>query len=139
MLPSAEIACGILQRQGRLLVARRRRGSHLEGAWEFPGGKVEAGETPEDALRREVHEETGLAVADAFLLHVEPYDYPDRRVILHFFLCPEPHGTPSPKASTSIRWVSLSELRSLRVPPANRGVLRLLEEQYGGDDAPPLF
>lgn len=128
-----EIACGVLHRNGRFLVAVRPEGSHLEGTWEFPGGKVEAGETPEDAVRREVVEETGLTVADAFLLHVEPYEYPDRQITLHFFLCPDPLGTPKPKESEAVRWVSLSELRSLRIPPANRRLLRLLEEQYRED------
>ena len=123
--------CGIVHRGGRFLVSRRPDGAHLAGTWEFPGGKALPGETLEAALRREVDEELGIAFGQAILVHVKEHAYPERTVLLHFYLCLDPRGEPSGREGQEIRWAGLAELDALEVPPANRAVLALLEEQFG--------
>lgn len=130
------IAVGVIYSQGRFLVARRKPGAHLSGRWEFPGGKLRPGESMESALRRELEEEAGIRFRSQVLLHVEEHSYPDRTVLLHFFLCLDPEGSlpgkvaPEGKEGQEMRWVSLDELKVLEVPAANRRLLKILEEQF---------
>jgi len=128
--PPQDIAVGVIRSEGRFLVRLRPAGAPLEGLWEFPGGKVEAEESPEDALRREVREETGIGFREAILLHREEHAYPSFSVLLHFFLCLDPVGSPGTEAAT--RWVTIDELEALDMPPANRRVVAILREQFGG-------
>ena len=125
------IAVGVTHSGGRFLVARRKALAQAGGTWEFPGGKVRPGEPLKSALCREMEEEVGVRFRDAILLHVEEYAYPERTVLLHFFLCLDPEGPPGGREGQDIRWVTLSELKALEVPPANRRLLRLLEDQFG--------
>ena len=125
------IVCGILRKGDRLLVTRRREGSHLAGAWEFPGGKARPGEALEAALRREVEEEIGVTFAEACLIHVKEHAYADRTVLLHFYLCLDPREEPSSLEGQELRWIGLAELEEIEVPAANREVLELLREQFG--------
>lgn len=118
-----EIVVGAVLRAGRLLVQRRRGDPGLEGRWELPGGKREPGESPADALRREVAEETGLAVAVGPPLVALCHRYPDRRVALQAFLC-EPLGDPAPRAD--LEWVELDELGRRPIPDANPPILAAL-------------
>lgn len=125
--PPRKVAVGILRRGDRFLVARREPDAHQGGLWEFPGGRVEAGETLEAALRREVAEEVRMSFAEAVLLHVEEHRYPDRTVRLHFFLCLDPREDALPDGAR--RWVTARELERLPMPAANAGVIRMLREQ----------
>lgn len=125
------IAVGVIHREGRFLVAKRRAEAHLGGTWEFPGGKQRPGESMESALRRELEEEAGVRFRGLVLLHVEEHAYPERTVLLHFFLCLDPEGTPEGREGQEVRWVTLEELKTLKIPAANRGFLRILEEQLG--------
>ncbi|MBI4600357.1 MAG: 8-oxo-dGTP diphosphatase MutT [Planctomycetes bacterium] len=125
------IAVGLIREAGRFLVARRPAGAHAGGTWELPGGKVRPGEPIEEALRREVEEETGVKVKDGVLLHVEEHAYPDRTVVLHFFLCRGAEGRPEGREGQEVRWVTLEELAALPVPEANRRFLGVLSEQFG--------
>jgi len=131
------VALGVLRRGNRFLVARRPSGAHQGGTWEFPGGKIKSWETPEDALRREVAEETGMTFREAVLLHIEEYSYPDRSVILYCFLCLDPEEAPQrpgPGASACEScWVTFEELRNLRMPPANKSLVEILGEQFGDE------
>jgi 8-oxo-dGTP diphosphatase len=128
------VAVGILRRERRFLVTRRPEGSHLAGTWEFPGGKILPGETPEQAVRREVEEETGLTFHEAVLIHVEEHAYLDRSVLLHAFLCLEPEEWTALRLPGEAQWVTLAELRALVMPPANRAVIDVLEEQFCDED-----
>jgi mutator protein MutT len=123
------IACGIIASGRRLLVARRREGTHLAGTWEFPGGRARHGESLEDALRREIEEEIGITFGQALLIHVKEHAYPERTVLLHFYLCLDPRGEPEGREGQEIRWASADEILSLGAPAANREVLELLGEQ----------
>ena len=104
-----------MQRGESYLVTRRLRGTHLEGMWEFPGGKCEAGETQAACLRREILEELGCGAEVGEKLLTVAHDYGDRRVELHFFRC-EMTGEPAPLLGQDIRWVNRAELRSLEFP-----------------------
>lgn len=123
---TVEVALAIVVREGRVLVARRDPGSHLEGLWEFPGGKIEAGEEPLAAALRELREETGLLASDAEPLNVFHYAYPDRDVRLHAFLVREAKGDPG-----KWEWVETGALEALPMPEANRAILRALAWRLG--------
>src|SRR5260221_7257430 len=100
------VAVGILLRENRVLVTRRQEGSHLAGSWEFPGGVIQPGETPEEGLRREIAEELGVRIDRATLIHRQNHTYPEREVELHFFLCTGVDGEPSGVEGQDARWVS---------------------------------
>ena len=119
------VAAAVVQRGESYLVTRRLRGTHLEGMWEFPGGKCEAGETHAACLRREILEELGCGVEVGEKLLTVAHDYADRRVELHFFRCAMT-GEPAPLLGQDIRWVNRAELRSLEFPPADADLIRLL-------------
>jgi len=119
------VAAAVVQRAERYLVTRRLRGTHLEGMWEFPGGKCEPGETHAACLRREILEELGCAAAVGERLLTVAHDYGDRSVELHFFRC-EMTGEPAPLLGQEIRWVTRAELRGLDFPPADADLIRLL-------------
>ncbi len=123
------VAVGIFLRHGRVLVTRRPEGAHLAGTWEFPGGKIRPGETPEAALRREIEEEVGVAFEKAVLFHHQHHLYPERAVNLHFFLCLSgASDEPVPETDTA-RWVLPDALAGLPTPAANAEVIRMLREQ----------
>jgi 8-oxo-dGTP diphosphatase len=126
--PRVVVGAAVVEDRGRLLVTRRQRGVHLEGLWEFPGGKCEAGESIAACLRRELLEELGTdAVPGAELLAVS-HDYPERTVELHFVTCTL-LGTPTPLLGQEMRWVGRTELRTLDFPPADEELIALLERQ----------
>jgi mutator protein MutT len=119
------VLAGVIERDGRLLVTRRLRDTHLADYWEFPGGKCEAGETHEACLRRELREELDVeAVVGAEILTTE-CAYPERTVRLHFRWC-RIHEDPKPVLGQAIRWVTREELRSMRFPEADEALIRML-------------
>ncbi len=119
------VTAAVVERGGAYLVTRRLRGTHLEGLWEFPGGKCEPGETHERCLVRELREELGCdAVVGAKLLEVA-HEYPERSVELHFFRC-ELTGQPQPLLGQEIRWVDRTDLRALEFPPADEELIQML-------------
>jgi 8-oxo-dGTP diphosphatase len=118
-------------REGKVLVARRGDDQHLGGTWEFPGGKVEDGEEPETAARRELKEETGLEAHDLEPLIVFVHDYPDRRLKFHAFIAREAEGEPRTDGNRPWQWVPLSDLRAVEMPEANRAIVRALQWRLG--------
>ena len=119
------VAAAIIEQDGRWLMARRLKGTHLEGLWEFPGGKVDPGETLEACLGRELAEELGVASRVAGLRWSTTHDYPGQRVELHFYDCTI-EGEPRPLLGQELRWVSASELAELPLPEADAGLVALL-------------
>lgn len=115
-----------LVRDGRVLLTRRPPGTPLAGLWEFPGGKVEAGETPQAALIRELEEEIGVTVTVGAEIACTQFAYPDRTVELHLYRCTLETGEPRPCQVAAARWVSLTELRDCPMPPANSALLNAL-------------
>ena len=116
------MAIAVVLRDGHLLVAPRPEGSDLAGLWEFPGGKLVPGETPAEAARRELHEETGLTCESWEPLVVVAHEAADRRLRLHAFLAREPREEP--RAGWS--WLTPEQLRALPLPGPNVAVLRAL-------------
>jgi mutator protein MutT len=127
-----EVAAGLISREGRYLIARRKSGVHLAGLWEFPGGKREAGETLEECLRRELWEELHVRVDLVSPFHTIRHEYPEKTVELHFFRCLIESGQPTPVDCAEIRWVSPDQLEDFEFPPADRPVLDALREQARG-------
>lgn len=119
------VVAAVVERDGSFLVTRRQAGVHLAGLWEFPGGKVAAGESHASALRREMQEELGVDVDVRALVSTASHAYDDRRVTLYFYAC-ELLGTPQPILGQEMRWVARTELRSLGFPPADEELIELL-------------
>lgn len=112
------VTAAVIERDGRLLVTRRLEGTHLEGYWEFPGGKCDAGESLDACLSRELREELAVDATVGDEILTTRHQYPDRRVELHFFHC-ELHGDPVPQMNQQMQWVPREALASLKLPPAD--------------------
>jgi 8-oxo-dGTP diphosphatase len=119
------VTAAVVERQASYLVTRRLRGTHLEGFWEFPGGKCEPGESHAACLVREIREELGCGVTVGEELLAVAHEYTDRTVELHFFRC-DLTGDPTPLLGQEVRWASREELRALDFPPADDELIRLL-------------
>ena len=119
------VTAAIIERQGAFLVTRRPRGVHLEGCWEFPGGKCEAGESHQDCLRRELLEELDADTLVREEVFRVSHEYADRTVQLHFLRC-ELLSEPRPLLGQEMRWVAREELHALEFPPADAELIRLL-------------
>lgn len=125
-VPHYDIAVGIIRKKGSILVARRRQDQMLGGLWEFPGGKRKGDEALEDAVGREICEETGLAVDVGRLLCTVEHAYSHFRISLHAFECRYLSGRAQPLASDEVRWVPPDQLRDLPFPTANRKIITML-------------
>jgi 8-oxo-dGTP diphosphatase len=122
-----EVAAGLIRDdRGRYLLTQRRRGSHLAGLWEFPGGKVEAGETPAACLRRELIEELSATFEVGGLVETVRWEYPDRAVVLHFFDCRLESGPILPREEQAMAWVEPARLHEYDFPPADRELIERL-------------
>ena len=124
-LPRIVVTAAVIERDGTLLVTRRLQGTHLEGCWEFPGGKCEPGESHEACLAREMLEELDASVTVGKEIYSVAHDYPERTVQLHFFECML-DGEPRPMLGQEMRWVRRGDLGSLTFPPADAELIRLL-------------
>lgn len=124
-----EVAAALIQDDaGRYLITRRRRGSHLPGLWEFPGGKREPNETLEACLRRELAEELSGAFTVGEKVDAIRWEYPERTVVIHFFRCRLESGAIDPRESQSMAWVAADELARYDFPPADRALIARLPE-----------
>jgi 8-oxo-dGTP diphosphatase len=122
------VAAAIVLREGRVLLTQRKQGAHLEGLWEFPGGKVEPGEDPRVALARELKEEIGVDadVGDIVEVTFHRYEQADKAVLLLFYRASLRAGSPEPTALdvAALEWAGPSGLDPSRFPPADVDVLR---------------
>ncbi|RMH64660.1 MAG: 8-oxo-dGTP diphosphatase MutT, partial [Calditrichaeota bacterium] len=119
--PVAVVAAIIYDSRGKVLITKRPAHVHLGGLWEFPGGKVDPGENDEQALIREIREETGLAIRVKELYWREIAAFPEKTVRLHFYLCALTHEPQEiiPDEIDDYRWVSLNSLPAFRFPEAD--------------------
>lgn len=127
-----EVAAGLIKRNNRYLIARRKAGVHLAGFWEFPGGKREAGESLADCLRRELWEELSIRIDSPIRYQIVRHEYSDKVVELHFFHCAIEQGEPVPLGCEEIRWVFPDELTLFTFPPADYAVIQSLQRETSG-------
>ena len=124
--PLVHVVIAVIERDGRVLITRRPRGTHLGGLWEFPGGKRRPGESAVACLRREIHEELSISVRVGAWLGRLRYDYPERRVRLAVYRSDLISGAPKPLSSAAVRWVRVDQLSRYEFPPANLPLLQRL-------------
>ena len=114
---------------GRYLVTRRLEGKHLEGKWEFPGGKREPGEALEDSLRREIHEELGVTIDVGERVETVRWPYPEFTVVLHFYRCRVRAGTIAPREGQLMQWAAPADFHRYDFPPADATLLARLQAE----------
>ena len=123
------VAAAVVDRAGAVLIAQRPPGKHLAGRWEFPGGKVDLGESPEAALVRELEEELGIIVAAQDLVPETFASEPlgDRNLVLLLYRCTKWSGTPTAIYASDIRWALPQDMADLPMPPADYPLVRKLQ------------
>ncbi len=119
------VACALIDSDGRVLIAQRPEGKMMAGLWEFPGGKVEAGERPEESLIRELNEELGIVVKEACLapLTFASHVYPDFHLLMPLYVCRRWEGFVEGREKQRLKWVRPTELRNYPMPPADEPLI----------------
>ncbi|MCX5477378.1 8-oxo-dGTP diphosphatase MutT [Kaistia geumhonensis] len=115
------VACALVDPDNRILIAQRPEGKSLAGLWEFPGGKVDAGESPEAALIRELREELGVETKEACLapLTFASHAYEDFHLLMPLYVCRRWQGVPQSREGQGLKWVRAKALRDYPMPPAD--------------------
>jgi 8-oxo-dGTP diphosphatase len=123
-------ACALVDLDGRILLARRPEGKKMAGLWEFPGGKLNPGETPEVGLIRELKEELGIDVAAACLapFAFASHSYEAFHLLMPLFVCRRWKGTPTPRENQTLAWVRAAKLTEYEMPPADKPLIPLLRD-----------
>lgn len=115
------VACALIDVDGRVLIAQRPEGKSMAGLWEFPGGKVESGERPEQTLIRELKEELGIEVSEPCLapLTFASHSYPDFHLLMPLYVCRRWEGQVTAREAQQVAWVRPNRLRDYPMPPAD--------------------
>lgn len=123
-------AVALIDADGRVLLTQRPEGKTMAGLWEFPGGKVEPGESPETALIRELHEELGIDTWASCLapLTFASHAYEDFHLLMPLYACRKWQGTPKAREGQVLRWTRVSEMRQLPMPPADLPLIPILRD-----------
>lgn len=122
-----EVVAALIQdEKGRYLITQRRKDSHLAGLWEFPGGKREADESLEEALRRELTEELSARFTIGERVETVRWAYPERTIVIHFYRCRLESGTIEPREDQAMTWVAPERLSDFDFPPADRDLISRL-------------
>ena len=118
-------ACALIDADGRVLIAQRPQGKSMAGLWEFPGGKVESGELPEETLIRELKEELGIEVKQECLapLTFASYRYPDFHLLMPLYICRRWEGIVAALEAQTLKWVRPNKLRDYPMPPADEPLI----------------
>ena len=118
-------ACALVDTDARVLIAQRPAGRPMAGLWEFPGGKLDAGERPEDTLIRELKEELGISVEENCLapLAFASHTYPDFHLLMPLYVCRRWQGTVTPLEGQNLAWVRCNRLRDYPMPPADEPLI----------------
>lgn len=123
-------AVALIDKDGRVLLAQRPKDKSMAGLWEFPGGKVEPGETPEAALIRELHEEIGIGTWSSCLapLTFASHSYETFHLLMPVFACRKWEGFPRPREEQALKWVRANDLRKYPMPPADLPLIPILRD-----------
>lgn len=123
------VACALIDRDGRILIAQRPEGKSMAGLWEFPGGKVQEGETPEFALMRELEEELGIETRPTCYtpLAFASHSYADFHLMMPLFACRAWNGNPEPREHTALEWVRANDLNNYPMPEADIPLIPFLQ------------
>ena len=123
-------ACALIDTDGRILLAQRPEGKSLAGLWEFPGGKVEPGETPEETLVRELNEELGIMTKVPCLapLTFASHSYDTFHLLMPLYVCRRYEGIPQGREGQAIKWVRPQALRDYSMPPADEPLIPVLQD-----------
>lgn len=123
-------ACALIDPDGRVLIAQRPAGKSMAGLWEFPGGKIEKGERPEDTVIRELEEELGIVVREACLAPFvfASHSYETFHLLMPLFLCRRWEGTVTPREGQALKWVRPRDLHAFPMPPADVPLVPLLRD-----------
>ncbi|WP_142663800.1 8-oxo-dGTP diphosphatase MutT [Paracoccus laeviglucosivorans] len=123
-------AVALVDKDGRILLAQRPEGKSLAGLWEFPGGKVEPGETPEAALIRELHEELGIETWSSCLapLTFASHAYENFHLLMPLYVCRKWDGIPTPQEGQTLTWADASNLSNYPMPPADLPLIPILRQ-----------
>ena len=123
-------ACALIDPDGRVLLAQRPAGKSLAGLWEFPGGKMEPGERPEDTLIRELREELGIEVKEPCLapFTFASHSYEDFHLLMPLYVCRRWEGTPEPREHSAIKWLRPKEMAQLAMPQADIPLIPMLRD-----------
>ncbi|MBX5174388.1 8-oxo-dGTP diphosphatase MutT [Rhizobium sp. NZLR1b] len=124
------VACALIDADGRILLAQRPEGKSLAGLWEFPGGKVEPGETPEETLIRELEEELGINTKIACLapLTFASHSYETFHLLMPLYICRRYEGIPQGREGQALKWVRPQALRDYPMPPADEPLIPMLQD-----------
>lgn len=122
------VACALVDADGRVLLAQRPEGKAMAGLWEFPGGKIDEGERPEQALVRELEEELGIETKVDCLapLSFASFAYDDFHLLMPLYVCRRFWGTPQPKEGQTLKWVKPRDMRQYPMPPADEPLIATL-------------
>lgn len=123
-------ACALLDADNRVLLARRPEGKSMAGLWEFPGGKIEAGETPEQSLVRELHEELGIETEEPCLapLTFASHAYDEFHLLMPLYVCRKYQGIPMSREGQQLKWVRAAALRDYPMPPADIPLIPVIQD-----------
>lgn len=124
------VACALVDVDGRVLIAQRPEGKHMGGMWEFPGGKIEDGESPEAALIRELEEELGVSTHASCLapLTFASWPYEHMHLLMPLYVCRKWEGVPRPIDAAALAWARPNELRNYPMPPADAPLIPALRD-----------
>jgi 8-oxo-dGTP diphosphatase len=124
------VACALVDSDGRVLIAQRPPNKGMSGLWEFPGGKIETGERPEDCLIRELKEELGIAVKEACLapFTFASHSYTDFHLLMPLYVCRRWEGTPMALEHSAIKWVRVRDLSQYPMPAADIPLIPMLRD-----------
>lgn len=128
--PKLHVAVGIIQRQQQVLLALRHNSQHQGGKWEFPGGKLEQGETVEAALKRELQEELAIQVTTCQPFMLLEHNYPERTVLLDIWLVSAFEGEPEGLEGQPLQWQDIANLHTLTFPDANQPIVARLQQVF---------